>query len=238
MPSSPRSSPRSASGRNLPLRDLPARIAENGRLREVDRYTGAERFHVAGVGEMEAWHEGFMPWLLDLAALRGLRLGTQKTVRWPGYAAKIAVLRELGLLSQTPVTVGDVAVSPKSVVDAVLYPHVRMAADDRDITIFQVEASGVHAGQPARYCMEMLDRYDEQLGFTSMARTTAFTGAIVARMVMRGEIQAHGWTTPEQVITGPLLQCLVAELAAAGIHFHLTREERSLFGAAHFTLHN
>lgn len=216
-------------GRALPLRDLPARVAEQGRLREVERYSGVERFHVAGVGEVEAWHEGFMPWLLELDALRGLRLGTQKTVRWPGYAAKAAVLRELGLLSQAPVQVGDAAVSPKAVVDAVLYPHVRMGEEDRDITVFQVAVSGQRRGQPASYVMEMVDRYDEVLGFTSMARTTAFTGAIVARMVLRGEIRAAGWTTPEQAITGPLLQRLIAELAAAGIHFQLASHERRHF---------
>ena len=91
-------------GRRLPLRELPARIAENGALRELPRYSGVETC-VAGVGEVEAWHEGFMPWLLELEALQGLKLGTQKTVRWPGYAAKATLLRELGLLSLAPVEV-------------------------------------------------------------------------------------------------------------------------------------
>lgn len=218
-------------GRQLPLRDLPARIAEDGRLREVERYSGVERLQIDGVGEVEAWHEGFMPWLLELDALRGLRLGTQKTVRWPGYAAKAAALCELGLLSQEPVAVGDASVAPKHVVDAVLFPHVRMDAADRDITIFQVEVIGARDGQPVRLQMEMLDRYDEQWGFTSMARTTAFTGAIVARMVLRGEIGARGWQTPEQVITGPRLQRLVDELAGSGIQFYLTRVERGRFSA-------
>jgi len=37
----------------------------------------------------------------------------------------------------------------------------------------------------------MVDRYDDVLGFTSMARTTAFTGAIVARMIARGDLKAR-----------------------------------------------
>ena len=53
-------------GQRLPLRELPARIAEDGALVEVPRYSGVETFDVAGVGEVEAWHEGFMPWLLEL----------------------------------------------------------------------------------------------------------------------------------------------------------------------------
>jgi len=54
---------------------------------------------------------------------------------------------------------------------------------------------GEHEGRPRCYKIEMVDRYDEVLGFTSMARTTAFTGAIVGRMVARGEIKARGWKT-------------------------------------------
>ena len=67
-----------------------------------------------GVGEVEAWHEGFMPWLLELEALQGLKLGTQKTVRWPGFAAKATLLRELGLLSLAPIEVDGKQYCPQA----------------------------------------------------------------------------------------------------------------------------
>ena len=212
-------------GKRLPLREYDARIAENGALRAVPRYSDVETFHVEGVGEVEAWHEGFMPWLLDLDVLKGLKLGTQKTVRWPGYANKATVLRELGLLSMKPVDVDGVQVAPKYVVDAVLYPHVKMQEDERDLTIFRVEAVGEKDGFARRYQIDMLDRYDEKLGFTSMARVTAFTGAIVARMAARGAFQAIGWNTPEKLIAGPLFHEVVAELARAGVFFTETEEK-------------
>jgi saccharopine dehydrogenase-like NADP-dependent oxidoreductase len=71
----------------------------------------------------------------------------------------------------------------------------------------------------------MADRYDELLGFTSMARTTAFTGAIVARMIARGDVEANGFVTPEQIIIGPLVDTLMSELAAAGVHLEITTEK-------------
>jgi hypothetical protein len=55
-----------------------------------------------------------------------------------------------------------------------------------------------------------------------MARTTAFTGAMVVRMVGRGDIHGQGILTPEQVVTGPLFDRLVEELAAVGIEFDIT----------------
>jgi len=171
-----------------------------------------------------------MPWLLELDVLKNLKLGTQKTVRWPGYAAKATTLRELGLLSLDPIDVGGVTVAPKHVVDAVLYPHVKMQEADRDVTVFRVEVAGQKDGFAARGRVDMLDRYDEELGFTSMARVTAFTGAIVARMAARGVFTATGWTTPEKVLTGDLFRELVAELARAGVFFTETEERTSKLG--------
>ena len=212
-------------GRKLPLSEEDAHVVEDGELKLVPRYSGVERVSFPGVGECEAWHEGVMPWLMDLEALKGLKLGTQKTIRWPGYAAKVTVLKELGLLSEEPVEVDGVSVAPKQLVDAVLYPRVKLGEGERDITLFRVEARGKKGGVSRRLKVEMVDRYDETLGFTSMARTTAFTGAIVARMLARGDVQARGLLTPEQVITGPLLDRLLAELSAVDVRFEETTEE-------------
>ena len=162
---------------------------------------------------------------MELDALKGIKLGTQKTVRWPGYADKIATLRDLGLLSLEPIEVGDVSVAPKTVVDAVLYPHVKLEEDERDITIFSVEVSGIKKGRPRRYRIDMVDHYDEALDFTSMARVTAFTGAIAARMVARGQIEGAGFVTPEKVITGKLRKRMVKELDKAGVKFTITEEK-------------
>jgi lysine 6-dehydrogenase len=190
----------------------------------VPRYSDAHRVHFRGVGECEAWHEGFMPWLLELESLKGLKLGTQMTVRWPGYAQRATLLRELGMLSQQPIDVDGVRVAPKAFLDTLLYPQVKMEDGDRDITCFRVEAIGERKGQLRRIMVEMVDRYDQELGFTSMARTTAFTGAIVARMIARGEVQAQGFVTPEKIIVGPLLDTLLEELAAEDIHFEVTEQ--------------
>lgn len=209
-------------GRQLPLREQDGYRVEAGRLQPVPRYSGVETITFPGLGKLEAWHETFMPWLLDLPALQTLEAGTQKTIRWPGYAAKVAVLKELGLLSLEPVEVEGVKVVPKKLLDALLYPQVAMKEGERDITVLRVEVSGQKAGQPHHLKADIVDYYDETEGFTSMARTTAFTGAIVARMIGRGEVSRRGLLTPEQVIVGPLLERLLAELATANVCFEVT----------------
>ncbi len=209
-------------GRQLPLREGDADYVRDGRLMPVPRYSGVERVVFPGVGECEAWHEGLVASQLELPALKKLRRGTQKTIRWPGYADKVNVLKEMGLLSQEPVMVEGVPVVPKKVLDAILYPQVRLEEGERDLTLFRVEVVGEKDGRAHGYRAEMVDRYDERLNLTSMARTTSFTGAIVARMIARGDLQAVGVLPPEQVITGPLFDRLLSELAAAGVRIEIT----------------
>lgn len=211
-------------GRRLPLRESTARAVVDGRLVDVPRYSEPEPAVFEGVGECEAWHEGFMPWLLEVEALKGLRSGTQKTVRWPGYADKVTVLRELGLLSEEPLDVDGVSVIPKHVVDAVLYPSVKMSPEDRDITAYRVTVIGEKDGRPATRTAEMIDRYDEATGFTSMARTTAFTAAIAARMAARGDLPRPGvpFVTPEQAIYGDCFDTLIGELDRMDVRFRIS----------------
>ena len=118
--------------------------------------------------------------------------------------------------------VRGVPVVPKELLDAVLYPHVRLEEGERDLTLFRVELLGQKEGRPCRYKAEMVDRYDEGLDLTSMARTTSFPGAIVARMIARGDLRATGALPPEQVITGPLFDRLMAELAELDVQFEIT----------------
>lgn len=213
-------------GTRLPLREEDAWVVEDGRLTQVARYSGVEPITFPGIGECEAFSESFMPWLLDLPVLQHLKRGTQKTIRWPGYAVKASVLKELGLLSDTPITVDDTPVSPKRLLDTLLYPHVKMNEGEQDLTLFRVEAVGELEGQPCRWRADMVDRYDATQGFTSMARTTAFTGSIVARMIARGELTERGMVHPEQIITGPHLTRLLDALAELGIHFEITSHRR------------
>jgi saccharopine dehydrogenase-like NADP-dependent oxidoreductase len=209
-------------GRQLPLRAIDALVVEGGAPRMAARYSGLELTEFEGVGEVEAWHEGMMPWLLDMPEFNRLREGSQKTLRWPGYGMKATMLNELGLLGQEPIEVDGVKVTPKSVVDTLLYPHVKLEEGEGDITLFRVELIGTKDGRRRHLRSDMVDRYDPRLGFTSMARTTAFTGAIVARMIGRGEISACGLFTSEELVTGPLYDRMMAELEAEGIHFEVT----------------
>jgi lysine 6-dehydrogenase len=208
-------------GRSLPLKPADGYAVENGKLASVPRYSGVEPVTFDGLGELEAWHEGFMPWLLDLKCMTNLKRGTQKTIRWPGYAAKATFLKEAGMLNAEPIEVDGVRVSPKRVLDAVLGPAVHMSAADRDITLLRVDVVGRSGDRPRALRAEMVDRHDGV--FTSMARTTAFTASIVARLAAAGRLARppRSPATPEQVVVGAAFGELIAALAASGVRIEI-----------------
>jgi hypothetical protein len=51
------------------------------------------------------------------------------------------------------------------------------------------------------------------------------TGAIVARMIARGDVNARGFVTPEKVIVGQAFDILMDELLKANIRFEMTTEK-------------
>jgi lysine 6-dehydrogenase len=123
----------------------------------------------------------------------------------------VTLLRELGLLGETPVVVDGASVVPKRFLDALLYPRVRLEPGERDLALLRVDAVGARGGQPWRARAEMVDRSSD--GFTAMARTTGFTASVVARLIARGEIRARGLQRPEAVVAGAAVDRLLEALA-------------------------
>jgi saccharopine dehydrogenase-like NADP-dependent oxidoreductase len=201
------------------LREADATMVENGIVRAVPRYSGLEACSFDGVGDCEAWYDGFPPWLLEHPSLRLLEHGSYKTVRWPGFADKVRILKDFGFLRQEPVDVDGVSVSPKRVLDALLVPRLRLREGEGDIVVLRVTVEGMSAGREAVLEVEMVDRYDPLTGITAMGRTTSFPASIIARMAASGLIEGRGLQTPEQAIHGMALDLLLDRLADAGITF-------------------
>ena len=69
-----------------------------------------------------------------------------------------------------------------------------------------------------------MDETDVKTCQSSMARTTGFPAAIMARMLARGEFREPGVFAPEQVaIKGEVMPRMLAELSARGVAISETR---------------
>lgn len=114
-----------------------------------------------------------------------------KTLRYPGHYPLFKGLVDIGMLDLNPIKIGEVDVVPRQVLHKVLAPRFAPKPDDRDLMVIHIRARGEKDGKMVNLTLDMLDRYDEATGFAAMERTTGFHAAIVAQMMVRGEV-AHG----------------------------------------------
>jgi lysine 6-dehydrogenase len=186
---------------------------------EVDRYDDVEPVYVEGLEEMEAFYDGYKSSLLKLCTERDVRTFKGKTIRYSGYVNKLMFLQDLGVIGREPVRYQDMAIVPLEFFHELVYPLVRFdeAEGDRDITVLVVRVLGRRGDSDICVTYDMVDYYDEERGVTSMAKTTGYTAAIVARMLARGEIGEKGIQWPVRVIKRDLFQQFMSSLRDRGV---------------------
>lgn len=176
---------------------------------EVDRYADP-------MGECESFVTDGLSTLPFTMDLEGVKYMAEKTLRYPGHAAKIQTLIDCGLFETDPVIVQGQSVVPRTVLDALLAPRI-MGGDSKDVSILRAEISGTSGGTRATHRFDLVDFYDESRNMTSMARTTAFPCAAAVRMLIRGDIPERGMLAPELVFADHRYDILMQEIGSRGV---------------------
>ncbi|MBL8843593.1 MAG: saccharopine dehydrogenase NADP-binding domain-containing protein [Planctomycetes bacterium] len=172
-----------------------------------------EPIEMAGVGKLEAFHTaGGLSTMFE--KYRGkIRTMEYKTLRYPGHAAIMEALRELGFFDTTPIDVKGQKVAPRDVTVATLLPKLSKPASP-DLVALRVVVEGTKVGQPAKAGYELVDRMDETNGITAMMRTTGYSLSITAQMQARREVGPAGVFTPDECMPADRY---LAELAKRGV---------------------
>lgn len=134
-----------------------------------------------------------------------------KTIRYPGHAAIMRAILELGLMSSEPAEFRGVRVAPRDVLEPLIAAN--MPSNEDDLVLVRVTVDGTKGGKRARAIYEMVDRKDERTGLTAMMRGTAFPSAIVCLMMARG--QTPPGATPQELALD--LDAFIAEIRKRGL---------------------
>jgi saccharopine dehydrogenase-like NADP-dependent oxidoreductase len=172
----------------------PARFVENGQLTVRPALTDPELVDFPNIGTLEAFNTDGLRTLARTIDAPNLK---EKTLRYPGHADKMLMLRETGFFDTEPVEIEGSAVRPIDLTAKLLFPKWKLEPGDVDITVVRVMVDGDAGGRRTRYTFELFDRYDEASGIHSMARTTGYTATVTARLLASGLYTAPGITPPE-----------------------------------------
>ncbi|MFH1179366.1 MAG: saccharopine dehydrogenase C-terminal domain-containing protein [Candidatus Bathyarchaeota archaeon] len=206
-------------GTKMPVRPGLVPMINEGKQVEMNRYSEVEPIEVDGLDPMEAFTDGYPSSLLKLCIEKGVKNFRGKTIRYSGFVEKIKFLNDLGLISENPVDYEGKEVIPRELFHKIIYPLVKFdtEAGDRDLTVLLVRVEGVKDEDQMVIEYDMVDFYDEERGITSMAKTTGFTAAIIARMLGRGAIKEKGINWPVRVVHGKLFEELLSKLRERGV---------------------
>jgi len=174
----------------------PARMVEGGEVVVRPALSDVELLDFAGVGTLEAFNTDGLRSLMRTLAAPFMK---EKTLRYPGHANLMRVFSQTGFFNPTPIEVEGVRVSPLAVTSRLIFDEWRMGKDDEDVTILQVTLEGCKGEKRVRHTFDLFDQYDRATHTTSMARTTGYTCAIVARQVASGLFSQKGICPPEFV---------------------------------------
>ena len=174
----------------------PARTVEHGTVVVKPALSDIELISFPDIGTVEAFNTDGLRTLIQTLNIPEMR---EKTLRYPGHANLMKVFRESGFFDAEPIEVDGASVRPISVTSRLLFDQWRLQEEEADITMMQVIMAGSRDGTPVTYTASLIDRYDEKTGTTSMARTTGYTCAIVARQVLNGMFSRKGICPPEYV---------------------------------------
>ncbi len=193
----------------------PARLVEHGRVVVREPLSEPELIDFPGVGTLEAFNTDGLRTLVDTIEAPFMK---EKTLRWPGHAELMRVLKETGFFSLEPVEVGGQKVRPRDLTAALLFPKWTFAEGEADLTVMRVRVQGVADGRRLEHGWDFVDRFDEASGLRSMSRSTGYVATSVARLLAEGGFRRPGVHAPETLgaVEG-VLDRVLADLTARGV---------------------
>jgi saccharopine dehydrogenase-like NADP-dependent oxidoreductase len=198
----------------------PARVVEHGRVVVKEPLSEPELLDFPGVGTLEAFNTDGLRSLVDTMKAPFMK---EKTLRWPGHAELMRVLKDTGFFSLEALDVAGQKVRPRDLTAALLFPKWTFAEGEADLTVMRVRVEGVVRGEHVAYGWDFVDRFHEASGLRSMSRSTGYVATSVARLVAGGRFTRPGVHPPETLgATEGLLEGVLADLVARGVRCRAT----------------
>ena len=200
----------------------PARLVEQGKEVVREALSEVEPLDLPGVGTVEAFNSDGLRTLLRVEGIPDMK---EKTLRFPGHAERMRMLRETGFFSEEEIEVNGMNIRPIDLTARLLFPMWQLPEGEGDLTVMRIAVEGSLDGRRIRRTWDMLDQYDHEQNITSMARTTGYTCTAAVRALAAGLYSESGLVPPEVLGRTPgVYDFVVARLAERGVEFTIMDE--------------
>lgn len=200
----------------------PARLVRNGKVITLPALSEAALVEFDEVGTLEEWNsDGLRSLLVTMPHIPDM---VEKTLRYPGTINYVKALRELGYFSYDKIEVKGELIRPIDLTAKLLFPLWKLDEGEAEFTVMRVMIAGKEGGRPVTYHYDLYDRYDEHTDTLSMSRTTGYTCAGTADLVLKNRVTAKGVLAPEMIGGNEAdFQSLMDYLADRGVVYKVNR---------------
>ncbi len=168
-----------------------AKIVRDGKTIEVDALEGLEQIEFEGLGKFEAFFTDGVRTLHHTIRANNL---WEKTLRYPGHAEKIKLIKKLGLLRKEPVK--SLNISPWEFMCRFWEENLSLF-EEKDFVLLRTKVSGRKNSRRFMHTCEVIDYFDEKRNITAMARTTAYTAFAIIKILSENRVERKGVVPPE-----------------------------------------
>jgi lysine 6-dehydrogenase len=179
----------------------PARFMENGKIIAHPALSDPELVDFEKTGTLEAFNtDGLRSLLTTMSHIPSMK---EKTLRYPGHIRIIKALQVAGFFSKEQTEINGVMISPFDFTSKILFRMWEPVPGEPEFTVLRVIIRGEAEGKEEEIVYDLYDEYDPVENFSSMARTTGFTAAATAELILSGRFDKKGVYPPELVGRDP-----------------------------------
>ncbi len=201
----------------------PARMMRNGEVVIEPALSGIELIDMPRVGTLEAFNSDGLRTVLDTVDVPNM---VEKTLRYPGHAERMRMLREMGMFSADKIDVGGQLVAPLDVTTKLMFNAWAPRDNEFDLVSLRIVIRGAKAGNPCTTTVDLYDEHDVTNNVTAMARTTGYTCTSAARMLLAGLYHDTGVKPLEFVgAQQAAYDSIISDLAARNIILEISEDQ-------------
>ena len=173
----------------------PARLFENHKIITKKPLTDLEIIKFDTNEDLEAFNtDGLRTLLKTMSHVPNMK---EKTLRYPGHAKKIQLLKDIGLFSTQTKSLNDYNFKPIDIIAEILKKDWQLEEGEEEFTVMRI----IMKNNDQQIQVDLYDEYDKQTEITSMARTTGYTCTAGANLIINNIFNKTGVYPPELIST-------------------------------------
>ena len=177
----------------------PARLIRDGKVITLPALSEVEEIEFENTGILEAFNTDGLRTLIN--SFPDIPNMVEKTLRYPGHAALIQTLKDIGFLGTDVLQIAGNTHSPIELATALFKTHWRLEPKEEEFTLMRINLTGQSRLDSTEVDLQfdLYDEYDKATDTGSMARTTGYTCTAAANLLLQNHFTLKGVIPPETV---------------------------------------